>query len=111
VDWPTAAVSIAASIAASATAVTVAVWSVTSQRKNAREDREHDLLVRKQERRHSAYLELMALPHRLLTAVDRTAPIFVEGQPIDPPPPLSDDESWRMNALADVVASDESARS
>jgi hypothetical protein len=103
VDWPTAAVS----IAASAVAATVAVWSITSQTKNAGEDREHDLLIRKQERRHSAYLELMALLYRLLTGVDRTAPMFVEGQPIEPPPPLSDEESWRMNALAGVVASDE----
>jgi len=31
----------------------------------------------------------------------------VKGQPIEPPPPLSDEESWRLNALADVVASDE----
>ena len=31
----------------------------------------------------------------------------MKGQPIEPPPPLSDEESWRLNALADVVASDE----
>lgn len=49
----------------------------------------------------------MALLHRLLTAVDRTTPTLVKGQPIEPPPPLSDEESWRLNALADVVASDE----
>jgi hypothetical protein len=67
----------------------------------------HDLLIRRQERRYSAYLELMALLHRLLAGIDRTAPVFVEGQPIEPPPPLTDEESGRMNALADVVASDE----
>jgi hypothetical protein len=78
-----------------------------SERKRAAADRAHDQLVRKQERRHSAYLELMALLYRLLTGVDRTAPTFVQGQPIEPPPPLSDEESWRMNAVASVVASDE----
>jgi hypothetical protein len=49
----------------------------------------------------------MARLHRMLTAVDRTAPSFVQGQPIEPPPPLSDEESWRLNALADVVPSEE----
>jgi hypothetical protein len=83
------------------------VLTQRSERKRAAADRAHDLLVRKQERRHGAYLDLMALLNRLLTAVDRTAPNFVKGQPIEPPPPLSDEESWRLNALADVVASDE----
>jgi len=83
------------------------VLTQRSERKRAAADRAHDLLIRKQERRHGAYLDLMALLHRLLTAVDRTAPSFVQGQPIEPPPPLSDEESWRLNASADVVASDE----
>jgi hypothetical protein len=77
------------------------------ERKRAAADRAHDMLVLKQERRLGAYLDLMPLLHRLLTAVGRTAPSFVKGQPIEPPPPLSDEESWRLNALADVVASDE----
>jgi hypothetical protein len=94
-------------MACRAAAAAVAIWSITSQTKNAGEDRRHDLLIRKQERRHSAYLELIALLYRLLTGVDRTAPELVQGQPIKPPPPLSDEESWQMNALADVVASDE----
>ena len=83
------------------------VLTQRSERKRAAADRAHDLLVRRQERRHAAYLDLMALLSRLLTAVDRTAPMFVKGQPIAPPPPLSDEESWRLSALADVVASDE----
>jgi hypothetical protein len=37
------------------------VLTQRSERKRAAADRAHDQLVRKQERRHSAYLELMAL--------------------------------------------------
>jgi hypothetical protein len=33
--------------------------------------------------------------------------MFVEIGPIEPSPPPSDEESWRLNALADVAASDE----
>jgi hypothetical protein len=48
----------------------------------------------------------MTALHRLQTGVERTAPIFVSGTPPDPPAPISDEESWRLSALADVVASD-----
>jgi hypothetical protein len=33
--------------------------------------------------------------------------MFVEREPIKPSPPPSDEESWTLNALADVVASDD----
>jgi len=46
------------------------VLTQRSERKRAAADRAHDLLVCKQERRHGAYLDLMALLNRLLTAVD-----------------------------------------
>jgi hypothetical protein len=102
VDWPTAFVS----VAASAATASVAIWAVVSQRSNADADRRHDVEVRRQERRALAYVELLAALHRLRTGIDRTSPIFVSGEPPEPPSPMTDEESWRLSALGDVVASD-----
>jgi hypothetical protein len=49
----------------------------------------------------------MAALHRLETGIERTAPMFVAGTPPDPPPPISDEKSWRLSAVGDVVASEE----
>lgn len=100
-DWPTALVS----VAGSAAAATVAVWALVSQAKNAERDRQHDLLVRRQERRSAAYLELLTALRRLETGIVRTAPFI--GPVPDPPPSLSDEETWHLSALADVAASKE----
>jgi hypothetical protein len=51
-------------------------------------------------------VELLTALERQQMQVDRTVPIFVQGQPPEPPPPLSDEDLWRLNALAEVVASD-----
>jgi len=102
VDWPTAFVS----VAASAATASVAIWAVVSQRRNADADRRHDVEVRRQERRALAYVELLAALHRLRTGIDRTAPIFVSGEPPDPPSPMTDEESSRLSALGNVVASE-----
>jgi hypothetical protein len=103
VDWPTAAVAIGASFASA----TVAVWALVTQTRNAEHDREHDRTLRRQERRSTAYVELMTALRRLQMGVDRTAPMFVVGVPPEPPAAITDEESWRLSALADVVASDE----
>jgi hypothetical protein len=101
-DWPTAAVAVAAALGTSG----VAIYSLRHQRDQAEEDRAHDTEMRRQERRSAAYVELMtALEHQQMQ-VDRTAPIFVEGSPPDSPPSLTDEELWRLNALAAVIASE-----
>jgi hypothetical protein len=102
VDWPTAAVS----VAASAATATVAIWAIRVQGQNADKDRQHDFEVRRQERRAAAYLELQTALRRLEMGMERTAPIFTQGTPPEVPPPISDEESWRLSALGDVAASD-----
>jgi len=49
----------------------------------------------------------MAALHRLQTGVERTSPIFVSGQPPEPPEAMTDEDAWRLSALADVVASED----
>lgn len=101
-DWPTASVAIAAAVGTSS----VAIYSLVHQREEAQKDRAHDREIRRQERRSAAYVELMtALEHQQMQ-VDRTAPIFVEGSAPGPPPSLTDEELWRLNALAAVIASE-----
>jgi len=101
-DWPTAAVAIAASAATSG----VAIYALVQQGRNAEKDRAHDRDMRRSERRATAYVELLTALERQQMQVERTAPIFVEGQPPEPPPPLSDEELWRLSALAEVISSD-----
>lgn len=102
-DWPTAFVAMAAAGGTSA----VAIYSLRRQGGEAEKDRAHDREMRRQERRSAAYIELLtALEHQQMQ-VDRTAPIFVEGAPPEPPSSLTDEEVWRLNALAAVIASDE----
>jgi hypothetical protein len=101
VDWSTALVSIVGNLAVAG----VAIWALLAQTKSAERDRQHDLTLRRQERRSGAYVELMAALHRLQTGVERTSPIFVSGQPPEPPDAITDEESWHLAALADVVAS------
>ncbi len=101
-DWPTAGVAISAALGTSG----VAIYSLIHQERNADRDREHERELRRQERRANAYVELLtALEHQQMQ-VDRTAPIFVEGAPPEPPPSLTDEELWRLNALAAVIASE-----
>jgi hypothetical protein len=103
VDWPTAIVSIAGNIAVAG----VAIWALLAQTKNAERDRQHDLMLRRQERRSGAYIALMTALHRLQTGVERTSPMYVSGQPPEPPEAMTDEESWHLSALADVVASED----
>jgi hypothetical protein len=102
VDWPTVAVSIAGNVAVAG----VAIWALLAQTKNAERDRQHDLILRRQERRSGAYIELMTALHRLHVGVERTSPIFVSGEPPELPAAITDEESWHLSALADVVASE-----
>jgi hypothetical protein len=118
VDWPNALVAIGAAAAAALGTAIVAIKALGSQREiseadraHARElaeaDRAHDLQVRRAERRADAYIELMKALHRSQMGVDRTEPIMsMEGDP-GPPPNLSDEKAWTLQALSDVVASDE----
>jgi hypothetical protein len=106
VDWPNAWVAIISALAAAIGTASVAIWALKSQQKNAEADRTHDLEVRRAERRHAAYIELMVALHQLQMAVDRTEPIMSTSQDAGPPPNLSDEEYWRLNALSDVSASD-----
>jgi hypothetical protein len=101
-DWPTASVAMAASVASAS----VAIWAVRSQATNAEADRQHDVEVRRKERRAAAYVELMTMAHRLMTEVERTAPIYVFGQ-VPEVPPVTDEEAWHLNALSEVIATDE----
>lgn len=102
-DWPTAWVAIVAAGGTSA----VAIYSLIHQREQAEKDRAHDREMRVQERRSVAYVELLtALEHQQMQ-VDRTAPIFVQGGEPGPPPSLADEELWRLNAIAAVIASEQ----
>jgi hypothetical protein len=65
VDWPTAVVSIIGNVAVAG----VAIWALRAQTGNAERDRQHDLVLRRQERRSGAYIELMTALHRLQTGV------------------------------------------
>ena len=103
VDWPTVAVSIVGNVAVAG----VAIWALLAQTRNADRDRQHDLVLRRQERRSGAYVELMTALHRLQVGVERTSPIFVSGEPPEPPAAITDEESWHLSALADVVASED----
>jgi hypothetical protein len=60
--------------------------------------------ARQQERRGDAYIEILTALQRLLTGVERTAPIFSEGPPPEPPEPLAEPDLWRLNALVLAVA-------
>jgi hypothetical protein len=64
-------------------------------------------MLRRQERRSGAYIELMTALHRLQVSIERTSPIFVIGEPPEPPAEISDEEGWHLSALADVLASDD----
>jgi hypothetical protein len=102
-DGPTAWVA----IVASGGSASVAIYAVHTQLENAKKDREHDVILRRQERRAVAYLELMTALRRLASGVERTAPFFTEGEPPAPPSPFKDEETWHLSALTDVIASDE----
>jgi hypothetical protein len=101
VDWPTAAVAMTAS---GASAV-VAIWAVRLQANNSEADRQHDLEVLRKERRAAAYVEMLTSLNQLQMGVERTVPFFVQGGAPAPPPPITDDKSWHLNALRDVIAS------
>jgi hypothetical protein len=49
-------------------------------------------MLRRQERRSGAYIELMTALHRLQVSIERTSPIFVIGEPPEPPAEISDEE-------------------
>jgi hypothetical protein len=100
-DWPTASVAIAAALGTSG----VAIYSLIHQREEAEKDRANDRETRRQERRAAAYVELITALERQQMQVDRTAPVLDLGAP-PPPPSLSDEELWHLNALAGVLASD-----
>ena len=117
-DWPNAGVAIGSAVAAALGTAIVAIIAINKQAKNSQKDREHtrelaaaqrehDLKVRQSERRSEAYIELMKALNRTQTQVERTEPIASrEGDP-GPPPNISDEESWALQALADVIASDD----
>jgi len=105
-------------VAAAAGTAIVAIRALNSQREISEADREHtrglaeadrahDLKVRRAERRADAYIELMMALSRSQMAVDRTEPIMSAAGDPGPPPNLSDEEAWTLQALSDVVASDE----
>jgi hypothetical protein len=108
-DWPTAATAIAAAVVSGGVWATVAVWAVRSQAATSREEREHSRLLAQeagqQERRGDAYVEILAVLQRFLTGVDRTEPIMTSGEPTKPPPPLKDEDLWRLNAMTAAMAS------
>jgi hypothetical protein len=96
-------------MASAVASASVAIWAVRSQAGDAHLDRRHDRELaqeaRRQERRATAYVDLLTALNHQLTQVERTAPIFVAGTPPEPPPPLGDPELFRLNALTSAFAS------
>jgi hypothetical protein len=59
--------------------------------------------ARRQDRRATAYLELLTALFHQIAHVERTVPVI--GPAAEPPPPLGDPELFRLNALASAFAS------
>jgi hypothetical protein len=108
-DWPTALVAVGASLTAAVATGTVAIRTIRSQAANADKDRQHARAMAQEARRHdhraAAYIELLTALNHLLDRVNRTSPILETNPPHEPPPPVSDDDLWRLNALTAAFAS------
>jgi hypothetical protein len=70
------------------------------QRELARGERLHDEL-------HAAYSEMLGLVSKLLLFVERTKPMLVVGEPLDPPSLPEPDEMLRIRGRASLVGSEE----